>query len=540
MKKAAISLMAWVAALQMNAVPANPKPFTYTQPDGTSVVLTLVGDEFSHTYIDGQGRAVDIDGDGYVRVVATSGIQYVRQNRVLALDARKQKGHNVKMHVSKAATTGEVHGLIILVNFDDLKFTNTKEYIHNQMNTEGFCENGATGSARDYFITQSFGQFSPTFDVVGPVTLDMPYRYYGGNDAKGSDRHADVMVFSAVQKAVEKGLDLDKYDADSNGIVDMVYVIYAGLGEADGGDKNTVWPHMWNLQASAQFANQQVGGKRIGLYACSAEYRGDKSFSGIGTFCHEYGHCLGLPDIYDVDYSGGYGMGYYDIMSSGSYLNNGNTPPNYSGFERYSVGWMMYDDVTVAGDITLSSIEESNRAIRLSSPTNPDEYFVLENRQKEGWDAYLPARGLMITHIDYDEQIWDNNKVNDIPDHQHVMMMAADNVWNKSTMSGDLYPGLLNNTEFTDASIPNSNLWDGKKLGKSVTAIKMEGNNVSFRINIDVSGIALPNAVSERECKRIYSIDGMQIPNAYSPNIIINVGKYRKKHGSEGKKRSFL
>ena len=138
MKKAAISLMAWVAALQMNAVPANPKPFTYTQPDGTSVVLTLVGDEFSHTYIDGQGRAVDIDGDGYVRVVATSGIQYVRQNRVLALDARKQKGRNVKMQVSKAATTGEVHGLIILVNFDDLKFTNTKEYIHNQMNTEGF------------------------------------------------------------------------------------------------------------------------------------------------------------------------------------------------------------------------------------------------------------------------------------------------------------------------------------------------------------------------------------------------------------------
>ena len=283
-----------------------------------------------------------------------------------------------------------------------------------------------------------------------------------------------------------------------------------------------------------------MGGKRIGLYACSAEYRGDKSFSGIGTFCHEYGHCLGLPDIYDVDYSGGYGMGCYDIMSSGSYLNNGNTPPNYSGFERYSVGWMMYDDVTVAGDITLSSIEESNRAIRLSSPTNPDEYFVLENRQKEGWDAYLPARGLMITHIDYDEQIWDDNKVNDIPDHQHVMMMAADNVWNQSTMSGDLYPGLLNNTEFTDASIPNSNLWDGKKLGKSVTAINMEGNNVSFRINIDVSGIALPNAVSERECKRIYSIDGMQIPNGYSQNIIINVGKYRKKHGAKGVKRYFL
>ena len=120
----------------------------------------------------------------------------------------------------------------------------------------------------------------------------------------------------AVQKAAAGGLvNLDDYDANGDGIVDMVYIIYAGLGEADGGDANTVWPHMWNLQASQQFANQTIQGKRLGLYACSAEYRTDptvtqgKSFSGIGTFCHEYGHCLGLPDIYDVTYSGGYGMG---------------------------------------------------------------------------------------------------------------------------------------------------------------------------------------------------------------------------------------
>ena len=253
---------------------------------------------------------------------------------------------------------------------------------------------------------------------------------------------------------------------------------------------------MWNLQGSAMFANQRIQDKRLGLYACSAEYRTDrfadegKSFSGIGTFCHEFGHCLGLPDIYDVSYSGGYGMGTYDIMSSGSYLNNGNTPPNYSAFERYSMGWLMYDDITTDRDITLSPISESNTAIRLSSPTTPNEYFILENRQQDGWDAYLPACGLMITHIDYDEEVWNNNTVNNDPNHQHVMMMAADNSWATSTQSGDLYPGLLDNTSFTDTSIPNSLLWDGTPLNKPVTDIKMTESEVSFHVGVNATGIS--------------------------------------------------
>lgn len=498
MKRLFLSIFTLLAALHIGAVPANPRPFIYTQPDGTQLTLTLIGDEHAHTYMDSEGYAVTIGDDGYARRSGTDAKAMLKAKRQARAKGNQKDAAILKKCLRPVSGT-DTHGLIILVDFDDLKFSNTQEAIYEQMNAEGYDKNDATGSARDYFVAQSSGQFVPTFDVVGPVTLDMPYRYYGGNNASGSDRNAATMIFSAVQKAANNGLvDLTKYDTDNDGIVDMVYIIYAGLGEADGGDPNTVWPHMWNLQASAMFAYQQIQGKRLGLYACSAEYRSDqrvaegKSFSGIGTFCHEYGHCLGLPDIYDVTYSGGYGMASYDVMSSGSYLNNGNTPPNYSGFERYSVGWMMYDDINVERDVTLSPVGSSNTAVRLSSPTNPDEYFVLENRQQEGWDAYLPARGLMITHIDYDEEVWDRNAVNADPGHQHVMMMAADNNWAASTQSGDLYPGLLNNTSFTAATTPNSLLWDGTNPGKDVTKITMDGTDVSFHVSIEASDVAIP------------------------------------------------
>ena len=518
-----VCALLWICVVAM-AVPANPKPFFYTQPNGTKILLTLVGDEHAHVYLNKNGQAVEIGRDGYVEVVAEAGHDYLMAKRSKALRDQEEKNKGRLMCLPKAAMGEDTHGLIILVNFSDMKFTNTREYIHNQMNIEGYDLNGATGSARDYFIAQSSGVFCPTFDVVGPVDLDMPYRYYGGNLANGSDRHPDTMVFSAVQKAAEGGLDLKEYDMDNDGIVDMVYIIYAGLGEADGGDESTIWPHMWNLQASAQFAYQQINSKRIGLYACSAEFRGDGTFSGIGTFCHEYGHSLGLPDTYDVSYNGGYGMGNYDVMSHGSYLNNGNTPPNYSGFERYSVGWLTYDDAISSREVALLPLDESNTAIRLSSPDNPNEYFVLENRQQQGWDAYLPARGLMITHIDYDKDVWDKNAVNTDKNHQHVKIMAADNVWNKSTQSGDLYPGLLNNTEFSETSTPNSNLWNGLRLGKNVTNISMSGSEVNFHIDVDPTGIYPTGFVNSKVYlpHSIYNVIGQQVQTGYHGLIIVN------------------
>ncbi len=525
-----IALLLIMQCFFMNgfAVPANPRPFKYVQADGTTVMLRLVGDEHCHALLDSLDRVVEITEWGYVKVISHHGSEYVSNMRKAAAASDNMRYGALSKSICREAITDEVHGLIVLVNFSDLAFTDTRERIQRMMNEENYSENGATGSARDYFISQSTGRFKPTFDVIGPVTLELPCRYYGGNvnGKAGNDRHADAMIFSAVQKAAEQKLvDLSQYDKNNDGIVDMVYVIYAGYGEADGGDSNTIWPHMWNLQASSMFYSQKIDGKSLGLYACSAEYRGDNTFSGIGTFCHEYGHCLGLPDIYDTDYSGGYGMGSYDIMSHGSYLNNGNTPPNYSGFERHCLGWMELEEVQVSRDYTLLSIEESNSALKLSSRSNPDEYFVLENRQQQGWDKYLPAHGLLITHIDYNEEDWANNTVNDDPAHQHVMMMAADNLWNKTTQSGDLYPGLLDNKEFTDTSVPSSKLWDGSNLAKPVTDITLNGSAVTMHIELDTDGIgSSENQASNNVYRnsRIYNLNGQEVSEEYKGIVIRN------------------
>ena len=525
-----------LACLSVRAVPASTKAFVYTQPDGTKITLTKAGDEYGHIYLDENNTRVVIGADGYARrtgVKAAEAMQLMKQRRTESPLMRNLRN----APKAKAPTTGNVKGLIVLVSFSDNAFTNTRDEVHKLMNQEGYNYNGATGSARDYFISQSSGVFSPTFDVVGPVTLQFPTRYYGGNLPNGSDRNAGTMIFAAVQAASRQGLaNLADYDLDGDGIADMVYIIYAGKGEADGGSEDTVWPHMSSLQGDPQFAYQEIGGKRIGLYACSAEQRGDGTFSGIGTFCHEYGHCLGLPDIYDVSYSGGYGMGRFDIMSQGSYLNNGNTPPNYSGFERASLGWLQYKEADRAQHVALAPIGTGNTAYRLSS-ANPNEYFVLENRQMEGWDTYLPTRGLLITHIDYDRNAWDNNAVNTDPDHQRVKLMAADNVWNYSTMTGDLYPGLLNNTSFTDTSIPSSRLWDGSLLGKPVTNIAMSGNTVSFDIDVNSSGIGHISADSESDVS-LYTTTGTLVGKGKAAEVCRNI-----RHGeiyimkAEGKTR---
>lgn len=534
-----LSLLFITAGLHLGAVPALQRPRVHTQPDGTTLTLTLVGDERAHVWTDSLGRAVTIDSMGWARVAAPSAEQWLAARRDAQDAAQAGRPHLTPRALRTAAdkVEGQQRGLIVLVDFSDLAFNNTREAVSRLMNEEGYADNGATGSARDYFVAQSMGVFQPTFDVVGPVTLEFPYRYYGGN-LDGSDRRASTMIFSAVLKATQTcGVNLADYDSDGDRLVDMVYVIYAGLGEADGGDENTIWPHMSNLQGDAQFAYQTIDGLHLGLYACSAEKRGDGSYSGIGTFCHEYGHCLGLADHYDVTYSGGYGMGYYDVMGSGAYLNNGNTPPAYNAFERMSLGWLTPTDVTAPQDFTLQAISEGNEAVRLTS-RKANEYFLLENRQQQGWDAYLPARGLMITHIDYDEQVWQNNAVNADPDHQRVKLMAADNNWSASTRTGDLYPGLLDNTSFTDTSTPSSLLWDGTPLGKPVTAITMTGTTVSFHVGIDATGIQQPFAgdltTSSAAADRTewFTLQGVRVATGAAPALPAGVYILRDAQGT--------
>lgn len=500
----------WLA-MTVKSMPASPSPFVYTQPDGSTCTLLVAGDEHVHLYMTPTRRLVTFDTEGYAHFgerVEASTISH--RLHAMRRSARQKTRHTIR----RAPTTGTAKGLIILVDFSDRPFEDNKERIFREMNEEGYSENGATGSARDYFISQSMGMFTPVFDVVGPVTMEFPYRYYGSNrnDEEAKDNAPKEMIFNATKAAQAQGLiDIDSYDGDGDGYVDMVYVIYAGKGEADGGGPNTIWPHMSDIQSDAQFAFQTIEGKRLSLYACSAEKRGDGTFSGIGTFCHEYGHCLGLPDMYDTDYSGGFGLGDFDIMSGGGYNNKGNTPPAYSAFERYTLGWLELVELDTDQNVTLQPLTSSNTAYRISTDRE-EEFFTVENRQYQDWDLYLPSRGLMITHIYYDESVWQENKVNDDPEHPHVRIMAADNVWSRSTQNGDLYPGTFDNHEFSDTSTPSAVLWDGQLLHKSLSDIQLAGINVTFHFHTEPNGIA-ETTYNRRHPREVYiTPDGIRWP----------------------------
>lgn len=498
-------------SIAVQAIPACQRAIVYTQPDGIPITLILTGDEHQHCHRTVDGVAVVRGDDGFFRYLdnrfgvkagnliahdpwrrATQEVEYVNE---LKLSGMSEPLMSPGMKTASARQSrslgfpnhGEVRGLIIMAQYADVAFSakGTRDAFHAQMNAEGYSIDGATGSARDYFIDQSGGVFLPTFDVVGPVTLPRGMRYYGENDFYGNDVNIAALIMDACNVAHETcGVDFSRYDYDDDGCVDLVYVIYAGYAESNNASAETVWPSAGSLDELGETLT--LDGKRISTFACSSELSGTSGerLSGIGTFCHEFSHCLGLPDLYNTAYGDTFGMGSWSIMDMGSYNNDSRTPAGYSAFERYSCGWLTLEELSTAmPDVALPPINESNRAYVIRSPYNSNEYFTLENRQQTGWDAHLPGHGLMIVHIDYDKEAWDSNTVNNTVGHERVQLVAADGDF--TNPEGDLYPGTSFNTAFTDVSFPAARLYHGGELGKPVIEIREEGGDIFFHFMID-------------------------------------------------------
>ena len=419
-----------VGVLAVNAVPAKRVYRTYTQPDGTTVTAMKVGDEFGHYYVAQDGRAMLRDAAGTLRVADDNAIKMVRQradkrreNR-MSMSAKAQdtgsKYHGIGHFSAPYPRSGKVKSIVFLVEYTDVKFRtpDPNTYFTRQLNEPGFNENGAMGSARDYFLAQSHGLFDPDFEVYGPIQLAHPMSYYGGTDPLlGEDAHAGEMIIEAAQ-ALDDQIDFSKYDLDNDGNIDNVFAIYAGYGEADYDDENTVWPHAFELYEEIYGQTFTFDGKRLFGYACANEITppspakpGDTP-NGIATFCHEFSHVLGLPDLYNTNNA--YDMSTpnaWDLMDYGSYNNEGRTPPNYSAVERNAMGWMYPEEFVGPESISLESLSKSNKAYII--PTNLDnEFFVVENRQQDSWDTYLPGHGMLVWHISFDQTIWDNNEPN--------------------------------------------------------------------------------------------------------------------------------
>ena len=394
----------------------------------------------------------------------------------------KKKAPRKVMQKATYPTTGVQKGLVILVEYTNKKFTveNPREAFDRMMNEKDYSENGGTGSARDYFIASSNSQFQPEFDVYGPIQLAHAMSYYGANDAYGNDKAPEEMVIEACQQ-LDDVIDFKEYDRDNDGQIDNVYVFYAGFGEATGGSSSTVWPHSSDIY-DEKLKDIELDGVRLNHYACSNELDQKKQMVGIGTFCHEFSHVLGLPDLYSTDYYvPSFTPDSWILMDRGPYNNNGKTPPYYSIYERYALGWITPQEIGKPADIKLDNI--SKNVGYIIKTDNENEYFLLENRQQEGWDKYIPGHGMLIWHIDYNQEVWDLNAVNNIPSHQYVDIEEADAIQTDETRAGDTFPGTSNVTSFTDDTNPSMKTWKGNGLNKPITDIEEKDGIIRFKIS---------------------------------------------------------
>ena len=292
------------------------------------------------------------------------------------------------------------------------------------------------------------------------------------------------MIVEACQWAHNNGTDFSKYDWNGDGKVDQVYVIYAGLGEADGGTTNTVWPHMFYLSAYEGTEYYEKGltldGVTIDTYACGPELQGDGRNNGVGTFCHEFSHCMGFPDLYDYN-SSWFGMGYFDLMDSGSYNGEGYLPAGYSAAEKSDCGWIELKDMTnITETVNVTDMApqtQNGNAYVIKNKGNKNEYFVVEYRAKDGWDAEIPGEGIMITHIDFDQDIWDYNTANTkgqyykgdklyTNNHMRWTIKHANNTTSTDYLKqiDALYPYNSNN-KLTRTSKPTSSLYNTNSDG---------------------------------------------------------------------------
>ncbi|MFA6870841.1 MAG: M6 family metalloprotease domain-containing protein [Bacteroidaceae bacterium] len=528
------------------ASPAYREAKAVIQLDGTTLTIRNNGDEFFHYYTTLDGILVKKDTNNFYYYAQLNEENNIEKTAMLAHDeinrsesekafieaiqinsnlnqlnsARKVRLARQKAPLKKAQVTnhGDVNVPILLVQFADKKFsaTDPNADFNDMANGENYKKDGAYGSIKEYFVKQSDGKFTPTFDVVGPVTLDNDVAYYGANNASGNDVRSKQMVIDACTKA-ENLTDFTKFDNNNDNVADVVYIIYAGKGEASGGSDDTIWPH----QSSIGYSSLSVDGVAVNTYACSNEMTGDK-VGGMGTFCHEFSHCIGLPDFYDTSSSGQIGMAYWSLMSSGNYLNNGYTPCGYTAFEKASLNWATPEVITEPTSITTETLANGGKSYKLVNPLNSNEYYFIDYRKQEGFDKALLGHGMMVVHVDYSSFIWSYNSVNNTAGHERCTILCADNNRNKYQFAaaGDLFPGTKNNTSITDATLPAFTWFTESNFDQIIRNIKEnEDGTLSFEVDNKLETPSVEEATEVNEAG--FTANWSSVDNAASYELEI-------------------
>ena len=538
------------------AVPADPTPATVTQPDGTTLTIVLHGDEFFNYLTTTDGYTVVKNKAGYYTYARLDGDRLVasntvaRDNRTAAdraylagvpkslksqamveqgrkmlnqrNDLLRGIGHGGHMDYSK------FRGLIILINYTDRNFN---EYVPSNYTPIDFYEAminshdyqgytlpygtkvDAMGSVRDYYYDNSFQQFDPHFDILGPV--DVPYACTDAHQFR-----CDSIFFAALE-ALDPDVDFSQYDTDEDGTADMVFFMVAGYGsDVTANNRDYLWPHMKNFTDSPV-----LDGVNFRLYACSTNMTGEENeyyvnynnVAGIGTICHEFSHCLGLPDFYDTDGLGSGGTNSkhpmtWSVMASGFRSNNGRNPAGYSLFERYALGFAQPVLLDSVGTVTVPALEKSNTGYRLNT-ANEGEFFIIENRQRIKWDKNLAGPGMLIWRVDSTNvDVWENNLVNSDPNHMYYELLRA-KFSGLSDSYNDPFPGVAKVTSITNITEPNLRTWDGKMSKYAFVNIAEADSIITFDMIIDNSKMSIEDfekmpvgaTLNERDVPGVYA-----------------------------------
>lgn len=532
-----VCMLAILLASLSSASPARQGRMVLTQPDGSTFSAIMQGDEFTRIKTTTDGAAIIQESDGWwcyavydddgtkrssghhigkdVPEAVISASRLIPRTRISEIAKARRKTSHLSssqpvLPQLKSSTTR--HGIIILAQFQDIRFKHSRQDFIDLLMSDGYHRHGATGSAKEYFNDQFKGRLDFCFDVSDIVTLPARREYYGGNDNSGNDSRPAEMVRRACEAAWETGVDFSIYDENEDGFVDNVFVFFAGEDEAEGADENSIWSHAWYLYHGAGIS-LELNGKLIDRYACSSEITRiyDKvtgklqttRLCGIGTFCHEYCHTFGLPDLYDTDYDeyGGWAAGLWgstSIMDSGNRNNEGNTPPNFNAIEREILGLDVPIIIEDDGQYNLDPIEQSGKYYKIGKEDDT-EYYILECRSdtKDIWDRHIGGSGMLVYHIDKSRSESDrwttHNTVNADASHQCADLIEADGrpdshsdyldfLTRRKNIEGIFFP--CGHTDYlTSVSSPGLTFWNNSSSDISITGIKKDNDgNISFNV----------------------------------------------------------
>ncbi len=484
MRSTAIIFLLFISVYSAFAVKAYPKAVKVTQPDGTSIMVLIHGDEHYRYVTTLSGIPVACGTDGFYHFAEAPNADIIRAN-------------NSMPYKTLAASVKTRKSLILLVQFSDVKFSvdNPKTHFDKMLNQEGYSDFEATGSAKDYFKDNLNGYYNISFDVTDVISLPQTIAYYGQDDESVPsvvtyDVNMPLLIRDACE-AVRSKYNFADYDLDNDGVVDHVFVFFAGYNEAEGGDKNTIWPHTFSVESK----NYIYNGKKIGTYGCASELKGASGRlpAGIGTFCHEYSHSLGLKDLYDVNYaSGGLSKCLWktlSIMDEGNYNNEGRTPPYYCAIDRELSNVAEFSLLSVDREYSLSPINVNGTILKANTSIR-DEYYLFENRSSsQKWDKYIGGNGMVVYHIDKSVNYaggikayvrWDKNLIN--ADASHECADLVESLDSASIVSQVFFPGQGNVKEFSATSNPGFEDWNGDPLGMKLLNIRQTGENVAFNV----------------------------------------------------------